>query len=103
MERRLERAFTRVAEDESLTADLRDPEARILLDWAQGEVLWLVVDTVELDDEAAWAVLGPKLQHLRRWLRQIAALSAASECPAEMLRSLLRSPVYPENKEALDG
>ncbi len=93
---RVELAYARIAGDPNLTGDLVDAEARVLLDWAQAEVGRLVKQTQGMEDEAAWAILDPKLSHLRKYLRRTVKVAAASEHPREMLEQMLASPTYPE-------
>lgn len=90
-------AMERIAEDPTLTADLTDAEARVVLKWAQQEVERLITEANAQDgatlDSVTW-----KLHHLRRYIRRTAQVSAASEHPLELLHSLLTSPLtYPDN------
>ncbi len=90
-------AVERIAEDSSLTGDLADAEARVVLDWAQGEIRRLAAEMQSQDAGTLSTALSPKLRHLRRHIRRTVKLSAASDDPATMLQSLLRSPLaYPE-------
>jgi len=77
----------RILEDETLTADLTDQAARVLLDWglARAEVLATrVEDTPSFDVDAA-------LTGLRRAMRRLAKLAgtARPESQVERLHELL--------------
>lgn len=90
-------AIERIAEDPSLTGDLTDAEARLVLDWAQDELRRLAEAVPPQTVDAMAEALAPKLHHLRRYIRRTAKLSAASDNPSAMLQSLLATPLaYPE-------
>ncbi len=88
---RLRTANERIVGDPSLTEDLLDAEAHTLLLWAQAEVERLVLETAELDEDMAWQALDPELHTLRRYVRQTARESAASDDPLTTLQTLLES------------
>ncbi|MBN2002309.1 MAG: hypothetical protein JXA21_03035 [Anaerolineae bacterium] len=94
LQSRLEATFERIAGDPGVTSDLLDDAARVLLNWAQEEVSRMVLETAEMDDDEADAVLAPKLQLLRKYLRRTAHVCAANAEPAESLRQRLSSPEY---------
>ena len=96
MDQRLQMAFERIAGDANLSADLTDSEAEILFAWAREETQRLVKATQGLAEEEAWRELGPRLAHLRRYLRRTARESASAEDTAAALRQTLNSPTYPE-------
>lgn len=88
---RIRTASERIVGDPSLTEDLLDAEAHALLLWAQAEVERLVLETADLDEDMAWQALDPELHTLRRYVRQTARESAASDDPLTTLRTLLES------------
>ena len=92
---RVQAAIERVTADSGLTAALADAEALTLLHWAETEIERLVLETVDMDDEAAWQHLHPALRQLRCYIRETANTSADTDDPAVMLRLLLAStPTY---------
>lgn len=96
LEQRLQKAMEPILEDEGLTADLTDAAAIVLIDWAQGEITRLVAGAQELDDEAAWEFLEPRLHLLRHHLRRISKTAGASPDPLAALPGLLVPPPYEE-------
>jgi protein-tyrosine phosphatase len=93
-------AIEHFTEDPSLTGDLADAEARVVLDWAQGEIRRWGAEMRPQDVATLSTALSPKLRHLRRYIRRTVKLSAASDDPAAILQSLLHSPLaYPEATE----
>lgn len=95
---RIALAQGRLLEDESLTADLMDPEAQALIDWAVGRIARLVEVTRDLDDTAAWAALEPQLRELRQQLRRVARLSAGEPAPLQTLQAMLAALDAPEGE-----
>ncbi|HDQ34813.1 MAG TPA: hypothetical protein ENN14_00680 [Chloroflexi bacterium] len=93
---RLELAAGRLAEDESLTAWLQDDAAQLLLAWGESQVRRLVEATQDLDDEAAWAQLGPQLHALRQEIREAARACALTSDPVQAVRWTL----YPQAASA---
>jgi hypothetical protein len=89
IEERLQRALERIYTDPALTDALRDPEAKVLLDWAQQQVQCLVAETDTLDEEIAWSWLSPRLRQLRRTVRRIARHSGDAEAPLDAVRRRL--------------
>lgn len=85
-------AWEHFAEDEGLTGDLLDAEARQLLAWAREEVMRLVNETAALEDAAAEEVLAPRLSRLRKHLRRVARTAAEAEQPQATLSALLAAP-----------
>ena len=85
-------AVERIAENPALTENLTDGAARVVLDWAQGEIRRLAIEARPQDAASASEVLRPKLRHLRRYIKRTAELSAVSDDPTAMLQSLLVSP-----------
>ncbi len=78
----------RILEDESLTADLLDPAARILLDWgvARAEALATRAESFVPEE------LDTRLADLRRTLKRVARQAGAEATPEaqiERVRSLL--------------
>ncbi|HOU13848.1 MAG TPA: hypothetical protein PKZ84_12100 [Anaerolineae bacterium] len=92
IQERIRTAAERIVGDPSLTEDLLDAEAQILLRWAQAEVERLVLETADLDDDMAWQTLDPALRALRRYIRRVAKSSADADDPAAALHALLASP-----------
>jgi len=83
---------------------LRDPEATVLLDWAQEQVKCLVAATAGLDEETAWAHLHPRLRTLRRTLRRIAEHSDDADDPlTEVRRRISRLSTFHEEVENDEG
>jgi len=96
-EKRLQRALERIYADPALTNALRDPEATLLLDWAQQQVSCLVAETESLDEEAAWDWLNPRLRWLRATVRRIAQHSGATDDPlTEVQRRISRLSAHHE-------
>ena len=70
--RRTQRAVEGLLENETLTADLADAPAQVLLNWGIECTTWLVQTTAHLaDDEAADEAIYPQRKALRRLIRQI--------------------------------
>jgi len=76
-------AVERILEDESLTADLLDPAAKVLLDWGTAQARTLAGQAEELDTR-----LGDLRRTLKRIARQ-AGEEATPEAQVERVRSLL--------------
>ena len=90
MEARWQRAWEQIVGDPALTDALTDTEAQVLLEWARGEVTYLVDVTEELDDdELAAELLASPLQALRRHIRWVVRLSAADPDTLATLKWLL--------------
>ncbi|MBN2393083.1 MAG: hypothetical protein JXR84_20305 [Anaerolineae bacterium] len=97
IQRRVQVAIERVAEDPALTGALVDDEALILLHWAETEIERLVLETADMDDTEAWEQLSPALHTLRLYIRRTANTSADADDPVGMLHLLLASPpIYTE-------
>ena len=95
IQKRVQAAIERITVDPALTDALADDEALTLLHWAETEIERLVLETVDMDDEAAWQHLDPALRKLRRYIRETANASADTDDPAVMLHLLLAStPTY---------
>jgi len=92
IQRRVQAAIERITADPGLTAALADDEALTLLHWAETEIERLVLETVDMDDDAARRHLDPALRKLRRYIRETANTSADTDEPAVMLHLLLASP-----------
>lgn len=102
LQHRLEMTFEPIAIDPGITGDLLDDAAQVLLKWAENEVARLVAQTTDMPDEDAEAILTPKLQHLRRYLRRTARKCAATSDPAQSLRETLTPPDYHPQAPAPD-
>ncbi|MBN2391038.1 MAG: hypothetical protein JXR84_09950 [Anaerolineae bacterium] len=92
IQKRMQAAIERITVDPALTEALADDEALTLLHWAETEIERLVLETVDMDDEAAWQHLDPALRKLRRYIRETANTSGETDDPAVMLHLLLASP-----------
>ncbi len=92
VERRIQIAYERIAEDSALTGDLTDAPAQQLLTWAREEVVRLVHTTAAMDETEAWQTLDPKLAELRRYLRWIAQEASQEASPEAALRTRLGRP-----------
>jgi len=105
METRVQLALENLIDDESLTAELRDAQAKRLLRWVRDRIEKLVAATANLEDQEAWTALEPQLHCLRGQLRQVVKRSANAADPDSMLRTLLASLDGDkiEALEALDG
>lgn len=82
---RRRRAIETISEDERLTSDLTDDQAKPLLEWASYQVN-LVASDPSYSDEAVEGVI----QSVRRAVRQVGR-SAADEFDPERLVSLART------------
>jgi hypothetical protein len=89
MRRRLELAMERLLEDPALTDPLPDDAAKLLLAWGQACVRIWVSETGPLDPAGAWKRLNPRLQALRRRMRQMAQESAQAPDPYAALKARL--------------
>jgi len=69
--RRMQRAAERLLENESLTADLDDPAARLLLAWGVAWTQMIVEGTAGLDEAAAQEASRPQLKATRRLMRTV--------------------------------
>jgi len=71
LEQRTQRVAQSILENESLTADLDDPQAQALLDWALERAGTVAQSTAGLDDAEAEELMVPRLRALRRLMRQV--------------------------------
>ncbi|MGD8807480.1 MAG: hypothetical protein PVH65_16620 [Chloroflexota bacterium] len=69
--RRMQRAAERLLENESLTADLNDEAARLLLAWGVAWTHMIVESTAGLDEGEARLLNRPRLKATRRMLRTV--------------------------------
>lgn len=90
--KQLRKAMEFIRDDEALTGDLADTEAKALLDWAEGQVTQWLTQFESMGGTAAWKMLEPQLHALRLYLRQIAKAAARSAEPALTLQTLLAQP-----------
>ena len=90
--KQLRKAMEFIRDDEALTGDLADTEAKALLDWAEGQVTQWLTQFESVGGTAAWKMLEPQLHALRLHLRQIARVAARSAEPALTLQTLLAQP-----------
>ena len=71
LEERARRAAESLLENSSLTADLFDPEAQVLLDWGMKLATNLARDTGGVDDGQAEPILDAGLSDVRRVMRRV--------------------------------
>lgn len=90
--KQLRKAMEFIRDDEALTGDLADTEAKALLDWAEGQVTQWLTQFESVGGTAAWKMLEPQLHALRLHLRQIARVAARSAEPALTIQTLLAQP-----------
>jgi hypothetical protein len=69
--RRMQRAAERLLENESLTADLDDEAARLLLAWGVAWTQMIVEATAGVDEAAAQALNRSRLKATRRMMRTV--------------------------------
>jgi hypothetical protein len=69
--RRMQRAAERILENESLTADLDDEAAQVLLDWGVRCAEQIARDTVGLSGDSVEEAMYPRLRALRRLMRSV--------------------------------
>lgn len=89
MQKRLKEWINPFLEDEALTDGLTDAQAKLLLDWAQGQVSNLAAQARPLAAEDAERFIQPRLKRLRARLRQVAQASAQADDPVASLKTLL--------------
>lgn len=70
-DRRVHRAVQSILENESLTADLDDPAAQVLLDWGIACAEGIAGDSVGLDDDEARDFISSRLRATRRLMRRV--------------------------------
>jgi hypothetical protein len=69
---RIDRTVESMLENESLTADLNDEAAKVLIDWSIARTKEIVLGTIEIiDDELAEEAMYGQLRALRRLMRTI--------------------------------
>ena len=68
---RVSRAAEGMLENESLTADLDDAAAKMLLEWAVACAEMIAADTVGLNPPAAEEAMYPRLRATRRMMRAV--------------------------------
>jgi hypothetical protein len=88
----VQRAVERISGDETLTGDLSDEGAKLLLKFAHSEVIRLVNETKGLDADSTWTAIEPQLSILRQNLRKIARESAQAADPIAELEKRLVPP-----------
>lgn len=71
LKQRTQHAAERVLENESLTSNLDDDAARVLLDWGVRCAEQIARDTFGLSDELAEEAMYPRMRALRRLLRAV--------------------------------
>ncbi|HOA23121.1 MAG TPA: hypothetical protein PK801_11370 [Aggregatilineales bacterium] len=89
---RQQQAIEQVTGDAALTDNLTDEQAEQVLQWGTRAASWVAVQTAELDEEQAWAVLEPKLEAIRHIIRRLNSLmSILSDAePDEVAEKLAR-------------
>jgi len=70
-EERIRQVVESILENESLTANLDDDAARVLLAWGTARARSIAQSTAGLDDETAEGAIYPRMRALRRMLRAI--------------------------------
>ncbi len=83
------RAMERITSDPALTDPLTDEQALPLIAWAEDQIVQLVEQLEDEDKEQAWERLEPRLQALRRRMREIARQS--TEASPSTLKQRLES------------
>lgn len=71
---RQQRAIEQLTGDAALTDNMSDEQAEQVLQWGTRAASWLAVQTAELDEAQAQAMLEPKLEALRRIVRRLDSL-----------------------------
>jgi hypothetical protein len=74
MEDRIRSVVLQITEDMSLTEDMDDTEAMILLEWGSHIARRLTLMTVEMTDDQAREVLDNHIVNLRRTIRRVNSL-----------------------------
>lgn len=74
MEDRIRSVVLQITEDMSLTEDMEDAEAMILLDWGARIARRLTLLTVEMTDDQAREALDDHVVNLRRTMRRVNSL-----------------------------
>jgi len=74
---RIQSVIESLLENESLTNELEDAPARLLLDWAISCARKIVQGTSNLQDEAADEVMAPLLKDLRQMVRSASRLASS--------------------------
>ena len=69
IESRMQSAAESILENETLTADLDDTAAKVLLDWGVGLSQQIANQTIELDQSQAEEAMYPPMRALRKMLR----------------------------------
>lgn len=94
-------ASERILEDESLTADLIDDAAKLLLDWGLAQAKMIAQRAERLSAEE----LGARLADLCRTLKHIGkqAGEAAPEAQPEMVQALLSEIGFEEEEPEVDA
>ncbi len=92
--KQLSAAIENLLGNESLTADLDDNAAQVLLNWAIEQVQTIYADGLEqafdLDNEKFEAIIHPRMKALRRFVRQVNLWTAnrGYQTPAENAQAL---------------
>lgn len=74
---RIQRVIDSFMENESLTDELEDAPARLLLDWAMSCARQIVQGTGNLHEEAADEAMAPRLKTLRQMVRSVSRLASS--------------------------
>lgn len=69
LERRQQRAAESILDNESLTADMEDDAAQLLIDWALSCAEQIIFSTKGLSDQEAEDATYPRLRSMRRMMR----------------------------------
>ena len=71
LENRVKQAVESILENETLTSDLEDQSAKVLLDWGIDWARTIALDTAGLDDMVAGDTMSQRLRAVRRLIRAV--------------------------------
>jgi hypothetical protein len=87
---RIRRVSESILENESLTGELEDAPAKLLLDWALSCTREIVQGTGGLHDAAAEEAMAPRLKALRQMLRSASRLASSRSPEVDITAELNR-------------
>jgi hypothetical protein len=100
--KRAARAAESILENESLTADLDDTAAKVLLDWGIACAELVAKETAGLDDQEAEQVIDSKLRAVRHLMRRVSKWAAnqqdmEAQAGSELLDEIIEraAAIYP--------
>jgi len=106
MDRRVRKAVERILDDESLTSDLEDAPAKVLIDWGMAEVERRARLTAHiLNDDEASEVLDQAVSRVRRVMKRVAKSAEADGITSrdELIRMLAQTLSAVEAAEAAEA